>query len=86
VLFIGPNTNFELLKLQQHFFPGCGSGYHLWSPHATLLIDKPKEIFKAIKIIATNFRPFKARIESIGLYEFFPKKIIKECKLMKERI
>jgi len=81
VLFIAPDMNFELLTLQQKFFPNCGSGAYNWTAHATLLIDEPEKILKAIPIVAENFKPFIARIESIGLYEFFPTRFIKEWPL-----
>jgi len=79
VLFIAPNMNFELLKLQNSFFAGCGAGYHPWTAHATLLLDEPEVILKALPIVAENFKPFKARTESIELYEFFPARFIKKC-------
>ena len=81
VLFVAPSMNLELLNLQQSFFTDSGRGCHKWVAHATLLIDEPETILKAIPIITENFKPFKARIESVGLYEFFPTRFIKECKL-----
>ena len=81
VLFVEPNMNFELLKLQQSFFPECGNGCHPWAAHATILMDEPEIILKAIPIVAENFKPFHAKIISVSLYEFFPKRFIKECKL-----
>jgi len=81
VLFIGPNMNFELLKLHHSFFPNEGNGCHAWSAHATLLMDEPETILKALPIIADNFKPIKARIESVGLYEFFPARLVQECRL-----
>ena len=83
VLFIAPNMNFELLKLQQSFFPDCGNGYHPWAAHATLLLDEPEMILKALPIVVENFKPFKAKIESVALYEFFPGhlRLIKEYRL-----
>jgi hypothetical protein len=81
VLFVAPNMNFELQKLQRNFFNDCGRGYHYWSAHATLLIDEPQTILKALPIVADSFKPFKAQIESVALYEFFPARFIKECKL-----
>ncbi|MDD4680983.1 MAG: 2'-5' RNA ligase, partial [Clostridia bacterium] len=66
---------------QQKFFPHCGKGAYNWTAHATLLIDEPEKILKALLIVAKNFKPFKARIESIGLYEFFPMRFINECSL-----
>jgi len=70
-----------LLKLQQSLFPEYGNGFHYWAAHATLLIDEPDVILKALPIVAENFKPFKARIESIALYEFFPKRLIKTYRL-----
>ena len=81
VLFISPDMNFELLTLQQKFFPNCGNGAYKWTAHATLLIDEPEVILEAIPIVTKNFKPFKARIESIGLYEFFPIRFIKDFML-----
>jgi 2'-5' RNA ligase len=78
VLFIAPNMNFELLKLQQNFFPDCGNGYHAWAAHATLLIDEPEIILKALPIVVEIFTPFNAKIESVVLYEYFPVRLIKE--------
>ena len=82
VLFISPNMNFELLKLQQSFFPDSGNGYHFWTAHATLLIDEPEVIQKALPVVAKEFKPMKARIESVALYEFFPTRFIRECSLI----
>ena len=83
VIFVAPCMNFELQKLQNSFFDDCGSGCHKWVAHATLLMDEPQAILKALPIITENFKPFKARIESVALYEFFPKRFIKECKLQR---
>lgn len=79
VLFVAPNINFELLKLQQSFFPDYVSGSHPWSAHATILIDEPEAILKAAAIVTKNHKPFTARIESVALYEFFPARLVKEC-------
>jgi len=81
VIFIGPNMNFELLQLQQKFFPDCGSGFHYWAAHATILIDRPEVILQALPILAEKFKPFKVCIESISLYEFFPTRFIGEYPL-----
>jgi 2'-5' RNA ligase len=81
VLFIEPNINFELLNLQKSFFNNCCSGYHHWTAHATLLIDEPEIILKALPIVVDNCKALKAQIKSVGLYEFFPTRFIKECNL-----
>jgi len=83
VLFISPAMNFELLKLQQGLFPSSGNGYHSWVAHATLLIDEPETILKALPIVTNLFKPFKARIESIELHEFFPARFIYAQNLQK---
>ena len=81
VLFVEPNMNFELLQLQNSFFSNCGNGFHPWTAHATILLDEPDEILRAVPILAANFKPFKACIESVALYEFFPTRFIKKCEL-----
>jgi len=81
VLFISPAMNFELLKLQQSFFPDYGSGYHTWIAHTTMLIDEPNNTIKALAILTDEFKPFRARIECVELYEFFPTRYIKSCRL-----
>ncbi|MEA5038363.1 MAG: 2'-5' RNA ligase family protein [Clostridiaceae bacterium] len=82
VLFIAPSVNTELLTLYNHLVPDAPiSGDHNWVAHATILIDNPDNIHTAIPIVAQSFSPFSAKIESIGVFEFFPKKFIAEYKL-----
>jgi 2'-5' RNA ligase len=81
VIFVAPCMNFELQKLQNRFFDDCGNGCHKWAAHATLLLDEPQAILEALPIVTEKFQPFKARIESVALYEFFPKRFVKECML-----
>lgn len=81
VLFIAPDMNHELLALRQKFFPDGGHGAYDWTAHATLLMDEPENILKAFPIAAANFKPFIARIVSIGLYAFYPIRFIREFPL-----
>jgi len=81
VIFVAPCMNFELQKLQSSFFDDAGNGCHKWAAHATLLLDEPQVILQALPIITEKFQPFNARIESVALWEFFPKRFIKECML-----
>lgn len=81
VLFVAPNMNTQLLSLQACFFPECGSGAHPWSAHATLLIDNPAEILKAISLVSGQFHPFNGRITHLSLYEFFPARLIARIEL-----
>ena len=77
VLFAGPNMNHELLDLQSRFFDDQTHGAHRWCAHATLLIDAPEAILRALPIVAALFQPLHARIERVALYEFFPARLIK---------
>lgn len=81
VLFIAPDMNFELLTLQQKFFPQIGNGAYNWTAHATMLLDEQDKILNALPTMTETFKSFIARIESIGLYEFFPMRFIKEYSL-----
>lgn len=82
VLFIAPSMNEELMNLFRLFVPEQPtSGCHNWVAHATLLIDEPEKIQAAIPFAAKIFSPFNARIESIGIYKFFPKRFIASYRL-----
>lgn len=76
-LFLAPSMNSELMNLYSDLVPDEGiSGCHKWVAHATILVDIPDNIQAAIPIVAQSFSPFAAKIESIGVYEFFPKKFL----------
>ena len=82
VLFVAPSMNAELLGLHDALIPEeQASGCHNWVAHATLLIDEADAIQTAASIIAQSFSPFPARIESIGVYEFFPTRFIENIRL-----
>jgi 2'-5' RNA ligase len=71
VLFIAPDPNRALLDLKENF----GESYN-WTPHTTMLIDKPDVIYRALPFVAHDFKGFEGRIESIYLYEFWPTRYI----------
>jgi 2'-5' RNA ligase len=71
VLFVAPDPNRALLDLKEKF----EESYN-WTPHTTMLIDKPEIIYKAMPLIASEFRAFEGRIENIFLYEFWPSRFI----------
>lgn len=82
VLFLSPSVNTQLLTLYKDLVSdGEISGCHNWIPHATILIDSPDNIQAAIPIVAQSFSPFSARISSIGVYEFFPKRFVAQYDL-----
>ena len=73
VLFAAPVMNYELLRLHDVIVPDePATGIHTWTAHATILIDEPEAIQRALPIVAKSFSPIHAKVESIGVYEFFP--------------
>ncbi|EQB86232.1 2'-5' RNA ligase [Clostridium punense] len=81
VLFAAPSVSHELLNIQENFNSSYANDL-TWAPHATIIIDKPEVIQKAIPIVAQNFSSFSGYIESISLYEFWPTRFIVEEKLI----
>lgn len=67
VLFVAPDINRELLALKEDF----GDSYN-WTPHTTMLIDEPENIYKALPVAAGHFTEFQGKVESIHLFEFWP--------------
>ena len=82
VLFIAPAVNSELLMLHDAVVPHESvSGAHNWVAHVTMLIDEPDAIQRALPVVARSFSPITATIDSIGVYEFFPERFIKNVNL-----
>lgn len=82
VLFLAPSMSTQLLQLYQDVVPDAAiDGGQNWVAHTTILIDNPDKIQTAIPVVAQHFTPFVGRIQSIGVYEFFPKKVIAEFNL-----
>jgi 2'-5' RNA ligase len=71
VLFVSPDTNYNLLKLKENF---CES--FNWTPHTTMLIDEAENILKAVPIVAEYFKTFQGQVQTIHLYEFWPSRHI----------
>ncbi|MDF2543883.1 MAG: 2-5 ligase [Herbinix sp.] len=71
VLFIAPDNNRELLCLKENF----GDSYD-WTPHITMLIDKPEQIYQSIPILSNYFHKFEGRVNKLYLYEFWPTRFI----------
>ena len=77
VLFAAPDPVEELLHLNGWFDHTDES----WTPHATLLIDEPSVILKALPLLLDKFQPFTGRIDKLYLYEFFPSRHIATVEL-----
>ena len=67
VLFIAPDPNRGLLELKERF----GDSYN-WTPHTTMIIDKPENVIKALPLVMNEFTAFSGKVTSLHLYEFFP--------------
>jgi len=71
VLFAAPDINEPLLRLKEAFGDSDG-----WTPHTTMIIDAADVIFEALPIIMKEFVPFRGKVTSLHLYEFFPTRYI----------
>lgn len=78
VLFLAPNINQELLDLRRNFDV---DNTEAWTAHATLLIDEPESIHKALDLISKEFQNMTATIQALHLYEFFPTRLIASYEL-----
>jgi 2'-5' RNA ligase len=76
VLFLSPNPCAPLLALHTAASTGSIADHAAWTPHATLWIDEPENILRALPIAAEQFRHLDARIDRLCLYEFFPTRFI----------
>lgn len=79
VLFIAPEVNKEMLQLKDLFMDS--SEPFNWSPHTTLLIDKPEAIQQAIPVVLDTFSTFEGKVVTLHLFEFWPTKHILSVKL-----
>ncbi len=80
VLFFGPDVNEQLLNLQKPF-EEKRIKLHDWTAHTTLMMDEPEVILKALPVVSEQFTNFHATIDSVSLYEFWPSRLITECRL-----
>lgn len=67
VLFVAPDINRPLLRLKEHFGPSSR-----WTPHTTMLMDRPETVYRALPILAEGFQAFQGQVTSLHLYEFWP--------------
>lgn len=79
VLFVAPEVSREMLALKDNFrddadpFP--------WSPHTTMLIDRPEIIHEATAAVLKEFTPFAGKVTVLHLYEFWPARHILSVRL-----
>lgn len=83
VLFLAPDVTSDLLDLHVSVSQNSKVSDRGWTPHATLLIDEQANITKALPLVAEAFKPMKAKITGLSLYEFSPARHIASYLLMK---
>ena len=71
VLFGAPERNRMLDALHDEFEPEPDPA-RPWTPHATILIDEPSAVFRAIPVLAESFRPFVGTVVRLHLCAFWP--------------
>ncbi len=72
VLFAAPDMNPSgLLALREAIHTETIDPYP-WTPHATILMDDPETIQKALPVLLNCFCPFFARITRLHLCAFWP--------------
>lgn len=72
VLFAAPEWNEKLRKLRE----GCSwekeVNGHIWTPHATIMMEEPERICAALPILIRHFRPFVGKLTRLHLCAFWP--------------
>ena len=82
VMFIQPKISVEWLELRDRFSDNIDT--FPWSPHTTLLIDKPEVIEEARKVVLEEFRAFSGKVTTLYLYEFWPVRHVLTVQLKRE--
>lgn len=76
VLFIAPDKDSALIALKEKFGPSFD-----WTPHTTMLIDKPENIQQALPLVVKEFSSFHGKVTCLHLYEFWPTRHISTVRL-----
>ncbi|MDD4797788.1 MAG: 2'-5' RNA ligase family protein, partial [Eubacteriales bacterium] len=79
VLFFAPVANEQLLALHRQF--PAGDDAFVWTPHATLLIDEPDVIQRALPLVTGLYTNLTGCVDSLSLYEFWPLHHLVTCRL-----
>ena len=79
VLFIAPEFSREMLALKDKFRNSMDQ--FNWSPHTTMLIDKPAVIQEATQSVLKEFASFSGKVAYLHLYEFWPTRHILSVRL-----
>lgn len=84
VLFGAPDMNpSDLLTLREAIHIESIDHFP-WTPHATILIDEPDIICKALPVLNKSFRPFLGKITRLHLCAFWPIREIATVELQRQ--
>lgn len=83
VLFAAPERNPELDKLQEACQMGVPQQYG-FTPHTTILIDKPEVVQAAIPTFVKCFQPMVSKVTRLHLCAFWPTREILALNLKEE--
>ena len=84
VLFGAPDMSRELTALHD----ACGTEtmqQYPWTPHATILIEKPETVYAALPVLMKSFHPFVGKITRLHLCAFWPTREIAAVELTGEK-
>ena len=79
VLFVAPEVSREMLSLRDNF--QASADPFPWSPHTTLLIDRPDRGHEATAAVLKEFSALAGKVTVLHLYEFFPARHILSVQL-----
>jgi len=82
VLFAAPERDQKLNNFHEALEFDVPQEYP-WTPHATLIIDKPETIQAALPLVVKSFTPLLGKITRLHLCEFQPKREIAAFDLLK---
>lgn len=83
ILYAAPDMNPpDLLSLRRAIKTETRDKYP-WTPHATLLIDQPETIQRALPVLLDHFHPFMATVTRLHLCAFWPTREIAAAALGK---
>ena len=79
VLFIAPEVSKDMLYLKDEFMDSKDK--YSWSPHTTMLIDKPDVIGRATQAVLGEMPVPTGMVTTLYLYEFWPARLIASVRL-----
>ena len=82
VLFAAPERDPRLNEFHEALEFDVPQEYP-WTPHATLLIDKPEIVQAALPLVVKSFTPRQGKVTRLHLCEFQPKREIAAFDLLK---